>query len=178
MTSKLIGLGKLMRLEKPIGTFLLLWPTLSAFMILKEGSPTLKLVIIFCLGTFLMRSAGCVINDFFDKDFDGKVERTKERPIVTGEVSSLEALILFFILISLSAFLLLWTNKLTILIASMGLLIAVLYPLTKRFFKVPQFFFGISIFLGNTNGFSCRARQDLFYIFNYVFSMLFLDISL
>ena len=137
-----------MRLEKPIGTFLLLWPTLSAFMILKDGSPTLKLVIIFCIGTFLMRSAGCVINDFFDKDFDGKVERTKERPIVTGEVSSLEAMILFFILISLSAFLLLWTNKLTILIASMGLLIAVFYPLTKRFFKVPQFFLGLAFSWG------------------------------
>ena len=92
-----------MRLEKPIGTFLLLWPTLSAFMILKEGSPTLKLVIIFCLGTFLMRSAGSVINDFFDKDFDGKVERTRERQIVTGEVSSLEAMILFFIYLYLLA---------------------------------------------------------------------------
>ena len=137
-----------MRLEKPIGTFLLLWPTLSAFMILKDGSPTLKLVIIFCIGTFLMRSAGCVINDFFDKDFDGKVERTKDRPIVTGEISSLEAMILFFILISLSAFLLLWTNKLTILIASMGLLIAVFYPLTKRFFKVPQFFLGLAFSWG------------------------------
>jgi 4-hydroxybenzoate polyprenyltransferase len=148
MTRKLIGLGKLMRLEKPIGTFLLLWPTLSAFMILKEGSPTLKLVIIFCLGTFLMRSAGCVINDFFDKDFDGKVKRTKKRPIVTGEVSSLEAMILFFILISLSASLLLWTNKLTILIACLGLLIAVFYPLTKRFFKVPQFFLGLAFSWG------------------------------
>ena len=148
MTSKLISLGKLMRLEKPIGTFLLLWPTLSAFMILKDGSPSLELVIIFCIGTFLMRSAGCVINDFFDKDFDGKVDRTKERPIVTGEVSSLEAMILFFILISLSAFLLLWTNKFTLLIASMGLLIAVFYPLTKRFFKVPQFFLGLAFSWG------------------------------
>ena len=117
MTKKLIGLGKLMRLEKPIGTFLLLWPTLSAFMVLKGGSPTIKLVIIFCIGTFLMRSAGCVINDIFDKDFDGKVERTKERPIVTGEVSSVEAIVLFFILIGLSAVLLIWTNKFTVLIA-------------------------------------------------------------
>ena len=88
MTDKLIGLGKLMRLEKPIGTFLLLWPTLSAFIILKDGSPTPWLVIIFCIGTFLMRSAGCVINDFFDRDFDGKVERTKNRPLVTGQVKS------------------------------------------------------------------------------------------
>ena len=148
MTKKLIGLGKLMRLEKPIGTFLLLWPTLSAFMVLKDGSPTIKLVIIFCIGTFLMRSAGCVINDIFDKDFDGKVERTKERPIVTGEVSSVEAIVLFFILIGLSAVLLIWTNKFTVLIAGIGLLIAVFYPLTKRFFKVPQLFLGLAFSWG------------------------------
>ena len=148
MTKKLIGLGKLMRLEKPIGTFLLLWPTLSAFMVLKDGSPTIKLVIIFCIGTFLMRSAGCVINDLFDKDFDGKVERTKERPIVTGEVSSIEAIVLFFILIGLSAVLLIWTNKFTVLIAGIGLLIAVFYPLTKRFFKVPQLFLGLAFSWG------------------------------
>ena len=148
MTKKLIGLGKLMRLEKPIGTFLLLWPTLSAFMVLKGGSPTIKLVIIFCIGTFLMRSAGCVINDIFDKDFDGKVERTKERPIVTGEVSSVEAIVLFFILIGLSAVLLIWTNKFTVLIAGIGLLIAVFYPLTKRFFKVPQLFLGLAFSWG------------------------------
>ena len=137
-----------MRLEKPIGTFLLLWPTLSAFMVLKDGSPTIKLVIIFCIGTFLMRSAGCVINDLFDKDFDGKVERTKERPIVTGEVSSVEAIVLFFILIGLSAVLLIWTNKFTVLIAGIGLLIAVFYPLTKRFFKVPQLFLGLAFSWG------------------------------
>ena len=129
-----------MRLEKPIGTLLLLWPTLSAFFILKNGSPSLELVAIFCVGTFLMRSAGCVINDYFDRDFDGKVKRTKNRPLVTGEIKPQEALILFCILISLSASLLMWTNKLTIMIAFVGLLIAVIYPLTKRFFKVPQLF--------------------------------------
>lgn len=129
-----------MRLEKPIGTLLLLWPTLSAFFILKNGSPSLELVAIFCVGTFLMRSAGCVINDYFDRDFDGKVKRTKNRPLVTGEIRPQEAIILFCILISLSASLLMWTNKLTIMIAFVGLLIAVIYPLTKRFFKVPQIF--------------------------------------
>ena len=140
MIIKLIGLGRLMRLEKPIGTLLLLWPTLSAFFILKNGSPSFELVAIFCVGTFLMRSAGCVINDYFDRDFDGKVKRTKNRPLVTGEIKPQEALILFCILISLSASLLMWTNKLTITIAFVGLLIAVIYPLTKRFFKVPQLF--------------------------------------
>ena len=140
MIIKLIGLGRLMRLEKPIGTLLLLWPTLSAFFILKNGSPSFELVAIFCVGTFLMRSAGCVINDYFDRDFDGKVKRTKNRPLVTGEIKPQEALILFCILISLSASLLMWTNKLTVMVAFVGLLIAVIYPLTKRFFKVPQLF--------------------------------------
>ena len=148
MNDKLIGFGKLMRLEKPIGTFLLLWPTLSAFIILKDGSPTLELVIIFCIGTFLMRSAGCVINDFFDKDFDGKVERTKNRPLVTGQIKSFEALALFFILISLSGSLLFWTNKLTVIVASFGLIIAVIYPLTKRVFKIPQIFLGLAFSWG------------------------------
>ena len=140
MIIKLIALGRLMRLENPIGTLLLLWPTLSAFFILKNGSPSFELVAIFCVGTFLMRSAGCVINDYFDRDFDGKVKRTKNRPLVTGEIKPQEALILFCILISLSASLLMWTNKLTVMVAFVGLLIAVIYPLTKRFFKVPQLF--------------------------------------
>ena len=148
MTDKLIGLGKLMRLEKPIGTFLLLWPTLSAFMILKDGSPTFGLVIIFCIGTFFMRSAGCVINDFFDRDFDGKVERTKNRPLVTGQVKGFEAITLFFILVGFSASLLFWTNKLTVIVACIGLIIAVIYPLTKRFFELPQVFLGLAFSWG------------------------------
>lgn len=143
MTTKLIELGKLMRLNKPIGTFLLLWPTLTAFVILKEGSPNLALIVIFCVGTFLMRSAGCVINDFFDKDFDGRVERTKDRPLVTGLVSRSEALMLFFFLVSLSASLLFWTNRFTVLVALLGLVLSVIYPLTKRFFKIPQLFLGL-----------------------------------
>ncbi len=148
MTTKLIALGKLMRLDKPIGTFLLLWPTLTAFVILKEGSPTFILIVIFCVGTFLMRSAGCVINDFFDKEFDGKVERTKDRPLATGIVSKSEALMLFSFLISLAASLLLWTNRLTILVALLGLVISVIYPLTKRFFKIPQLFLGLAFSWG------------------------------
>ena len=95
MKTKLIGLGKLMRFDKPVGTFLLLWPTLTAFLILMQGSPSIDLIIIFSIGTFFMRSAGCVINDYFDKDFDGKVSRTNDRPLVTGEVTPKEALFLF-----------------------------------------------------------------------------------
>ena len=86
-TRKILSFIKLMRADKPIGTALLLWPTLSAFFILTNGNPNLLLIFLFMLGTFLMRSAGCVINDYFDRDFDGKVERTKNRPIASGKIS-------------------------------------------------------------------------------------------
>jgi len=102
-----------MRADKPIGTALLLWPTLSSFFILTNGNPDPFLMFLFILGTFLMRSAGCVINDYFDKDFDVSVTRTKNRPLVTGAVSKREALILFFVLITISATLLFWMNLLT-----------------------------------------------------------------
>ena len=145
---KLIGLSYLMRFDKPIGTLLLLWPTLSAFYILTGGEPDPILLIVFSLGALLMRSAGCVINDFFDKDFDGKVKRTKGRPLVTGSVSSKEALILFCILLAASAYLLTWTNKFTFLVACLGVLLTSFYPLTKRFFPFPQAFLGLAFSWG------------------------------
>ena len=145
---KFFSFIKLMRADKPIGTLLLLWPTLSSFYILSEGSPNVFLMALFVLGTFLMRSAGCVINDFFDRDFDGKVERTKNRPLVTGEVSPNEALVLFTLLIVVSASLLIWMNIFTFYIALIGLALASLYPLTKRFLSVPQFFLGLAFSWG------------------------------
>ena len=145
---KFFSFIKLMRADKPIGTLLLLWPTLSSFYILSEGSPNVFLMALFVLGTFLMRSAGCVINDFFDRDFDGKVERTKNRPLVTGEVSPNEALGLFTLLIIISASLLIWMNIFTFYIALIGLALASLYPLTKRFLSVPQFFLGLAFSWG------------------------------
>jgi 4-hydroxybenzoate polyprenyltransferase len=145
---KLKGLLNLMRFNKPIGTLLLLWPTLTAFLVLTNGNPQMHLLLLFSIGTFLMRSAGCVINDFFDKDLDGKVERTKKRPLVTGEVLPNEALFLFLILLILSAILLLWMNQLTLIIATIGALIACLYPLTKRFFSLPQIFLGFAFSWG------------------------------
>ena len=145
---KLIGLSYLMRFDKPIGTLLLLWPTLSAFYILTGGEPDPILLIVFSLGALLMRSAGCVINDFFDKDFDGKVKRTKGRPLVTGSVSSKEALILFCILLAASAYLLTWTNKFTFLVACLGVFLTSFYPLTKRFFPFPQAFLGLAFSWG------------------------------
>ena len=128
---KLVGLSYLMRFDKPIGTLLLLWPTLSAFYILTGGEPDPVLLVVFILGALFMRSAGCVINDFFDQDFDGKVERTKERPLVTGAVSKNEALILFCVLLAASAYLLTWTNKFTFLMACLGVFLTSFYPLTE-----------------------------------------------
>ena len=148
MKSKLKGIAKLIRFDKPIGTFLLLWPTLSAFFILTNGHPSIILITIFCLGTFFMRSAGCVINDYFDRDIDGKVARTKDRPLITGEIKPKEALLLFIVLLMLSASLLIWTNKLTVIVALLGAGLTILYPLTKRFFQIPQVFLGLAFSWG------------------------------
>ena len=148
MKNKLKGIAKLIRFDKPIGTFLLLWPTLSAFFILTNGHPSIILITIFCLGTFFMRSAGCVINDYFDRDIDGKVERTKDRPLITGEIKPKEALLLFIVLLMLSASLLIWTNKLTVIVALLGAGLTILYPLTKRFFRIPQVFLGLAFSWG------------------------------
>ena len=148
MKSKLKGIAKLIRFDKPIGTFLLLWPTLSTFFILTNGHPSIILITIFCLGTFFMRSAGCVINDYFDRDIDGKVERTKDRPLITGEIKPKEALLLFIVLLMLSASLLIWTNKLTVIVALLGAGLTILYPLTKRFFQIPQVFLGLAFSWG------------------------------
>lgn len=148
MKSKLKGIAKLIRFDKPIGTFLLLWPTLSAFFILTNGHPSIILITIFCLGTFFMRSAGCVINDYFDRDIDGKVARTKDRPLITGEIKPKEALLLFIVLLMLSASLLIWTNKFTVIVALLGAGLTILYPLTKRFFQIPQVFLGLAFSWG------------------------------
>ncbi len=148
LRKKIFSFIQLMRADKPIGTLLLLWPTLSSFFILTNGNPDYFLMGLFVIGTFLMRSAGCVINDFFDRDFDGKVERTKNRPLVTGVVSPKEALSLFTILIILSASLLIWMNVFTLYIALAGLALASLYPLTKRFLLIPQFFLGLAFSWG------------------------------
>ena len=148
MKSKLKGIAKLIRFDKPIGTFLLLWPTLSAFFILTNGHPSIILITIFCLGTFFMRSAGCVINDYFDRDIDGKVARTKDRPLITGEIKPKEALLLFIVLLMLSASLLIWTNKLTVIVALLGAGLTILYPLSKRFFQIPQVFLGLAFSWG------------------------------
>ena len=114
----------LMRLDRPVGSLLLLWPTLAALWMAADGMPTLDLIIIFTLGTFLMRSAGCVINDYADRHVDGAVERTRDRPLATGKVSEKQALLLFAGLVSGAGILLLFLNRQTQLLAVAGLGVA------------------------------------------------------
>ncbi|MFA6178304.1 MAG: 4-hydroxybenzoate octaprenyltransferase [Candidatus Methylopumilus sp.] len=145
---KIDAYERLMRLDKPIGILLLLWPTLWALWIAGEGRPYWLLAGIFIMGTVLMRSAGCVINDVADRKFDGQVERTQLRPLATGEVSVKEALVLAAAL-SLTAFVfVLFLNRLTILLSFAALFLAASYPFTKRFFAIPQAYLGIAFGFG------------------------------
>ena len=149
ITEKLSLYEKLMRLDKPIGILLLLWPTLWGLWLSANGQPNWVVLWIFILGTVLMRSAGCVINDYADRDFDRHVERTKERPITVGKVSTKEALALFAGL-SLCAFalVLLLENRLVILMSIPALFLAASYPFTKRFLAIPQAYLGIAFGFG------------------------------
>lgn len=139
---------RLMRLDKPIGILLLLWPTLWALWISSNGHPNWVIVWIFVLGTVLMRSAGCVMNDYADRGFDQHVERTKMRPLATGEVSGKEALALAVVLSLLAFGLVTLLNKLTILLSLAALFLAISYPYTKRFISIPQAYLGIAFGFG------------------------------
>ena len=145
LKNKLIAYAQLIRLDKPIGIFLLLWPTLWALLIAGEGKPELTTLIVFTLGVILMRSAGCAINDYADQNFDGDVERTKHRPLVTGNVSSLEAIAIFVIL-SLIAFSLVvvFLNTLTLQFSLVAIVLAASYPFTKRLHYLPQVHLGLA----------------------------------
>lgn len=140
---------RLMRLDKPIGILLLLWPTLWALWLSANGRPDWVVVWVFVLGTVLMRSAGCVINDYADRDFDRHVERTKDRPLTAGKVTTKEALTLFAGL-SLSAFVLvvLLGNQLLIWLSVPAVLLAASYPFTKRFLAIPQAYLGVAFGFG------------------------------
>ncbi|MDH3939836.1 MAG: UbiA family prenyltransferase, partial [Xanthomonadales bacterium] len=128
---------RLMRFDKPIGILLLLWPTWWALLFAGEGMPRLKNVLIFSCGVVLMRAAGCVMNDIADRGFDPHIERTRLRPLASGELSLQQALRLFFILMSLAFVLVLFTNPLTIKLAFAGALLASSYPFFKRFTHLP-----------------------------------------
>jgi len=136
--------GQLMRLNRPIGIYLLLWQTLWALWFAADGVPPLLVLIIFILGVVFMRSAGCVINDYADRHIDGHVQRTQSRPLATGQLSGREALILAATLVLTSAVLVLFTNFQTVLWALGAVALAALYPFTKRFTHLPQLFLGMA----------------------------------
>ncbi len=150
---------RLMRLDKPIGILLLLWPTLWALWISAAGSPHWAIVLIFVVGTALMRSAGCVMNDMADAEFDAHVERTRERPLATGRVSKREAAVLA-VMLALAAFVLvLFLNRLTIVLSFVALFLAATYPLTKRFFAIPQAYLGIAFGFGIPMAFAAQTNS-------------------
>ena len=146
--------GQLMRIDKPIGTLLLLWPTLWGLWIASQGKPPPGILAIFIAGTFLMRSAGCVINDYADRDIDARVERTRLRPFARKAVSKREALLLAAGLALLSFVLILPLNRLTLELSVVAVLVTASYPYTKRFFPLPQAYLGIAFSFGIPMGFA------------------------
>ncbi|HTJ96610.1 MAG TPA: 4-hydroxybenzoate octaprenyltransferase [Rhodocyclaceae bacterium] len=148
LKNKLDLYERLMRLDRPIGILLLLWPTLWALWAVSAGSPPFMVLWIFVLGTVLMRSAGCVINDYADRDFDPHVERTKNRPLAAKRVSTKEALLLAAGLSLLAFILILPLNKLVLLLSVPALFLAASYPFTKRFLAIPQAYLGLAFGFG------------------------------
>jgi 4-hydroxybenzoate polyprenyltransferase len=148
IAKRLDAYERLVRLDKPIGALLLLWPTLWAVWLASAGEPTLKVAVIFVLGTFLMRSAGCAINDYADRDFDPHVKRTRERPLAAREIEPREALIVAAVLAAAAFGLVLMLNRMAIALSFLGLAIAAAYPFSKRFFVMPQLVLGIAFGFG------------------------------
>ena len=148
---------RLMRLNKPIGTYLLLWPTYWALFLSAKGWPDIDLLIIFTLGVLVMRSAGCVINDYADRNIDQNIARTKDRPLITGEVSSKSALRLFVFLLIIAFGLVLLTNALTIKLSLIALALATLYPFTKRWTHLPQVVLGVAFGMSVPMAFSAQT---------------------
>jgi 4-hydroxybenzoate polyprenyltransferase len=148
---------RLMRLNKPIGVYLLLWPTYWALFLSAKGWPDIDLLIIFTLGVLVMRSAGCVINDYADRNIDQNIARTKDRPLITGEVSPKSALRLFVFLLIIAFGLVLLTNALTIKLSLIALALATLYPFTKRWTHLPQVVLGVAFGMSVPMAFSAQT---------------------
>lgn len=142
--AKVRAYWQLMRMDRPIGSLLLLWPTLWALILAAQGMPDFRVLMVFAIGVFAMRSAGCVINDFADRHVDGHVKRTAQRPLPTGKVSEKEAIGLFLVLVILSFLLVLTMNPLTIKLSLVGVILAFIYPFMKRYTQVPQLFLGLA----------------------------------
>jgi len=149
--------ARLMRLDKPIGIWLLLWPTLWGLWIAAKGQPDPKIFLVFVLGAIITRSAGCVINDFADRKIDPKVERTQARPLAVGAVAPAEALILFFALSMIALALVLTLDPLTQMLAIVGALLMVIYPFMKRFFSAPQLVLGAAFGWGILMAFAAQT---------------------
>ncbi len=157
LAERLALYARLMRLHRPIGILLLLWPTLWGVWIAGSGHPAWRIVAIFTLGTLLMRSAGCVINDYADRDFDKHVKRTRDRPLTSGKVSEAEALWLAAALAFAAFLLILPLNALTLLLSIPAISLAASYPFTKRFFAIPQAYLGIAFGFGIPMAFAAQT---------------------
>ena len=178
MQVKLNALWRLMRFDRPIGILLLLWPTLWALWIAGEGHPSIRNILIFCTGVVLMRAAGCIMNDVADRDFDPHVERTRTRPLASGELTVRQALLTFFVLMALAFGLVLMTNALTIKLAFAGAILASTYPFFKRWTHFPQvvlglaFGWGIPMAFAAENGYVASAAW-LILLINVIWSVIY-----
>ena len=159
LTNRLPDYASLMRLDRPVGTLLLLWPTLAALWMGANGIPDAKLIVIFTVGTIVMRAGGCVINDYADRDFDKHVRRTRDRPLTAGRISEIEALVLFACLLALGAFLVLFLDPLTRWTAVGGAAVATVYPFMKRWTYMPQVVLGVAFSWGILMAFTATRGQ-------------------
>lgn len=169
---------QLMRVEKPIGSYLLMWPTLWGIWIASSGQPSAKILIIFMLGVFIMRSAGCVINDIADRDIDKFVERTKDRPLTAGKVTTKEAATLLLLLIAIAGSLALFLSWKTMLLAIPALIIALSYPFMKRFHSLPQAHLGVAFAFGIPMAFmeiqgSLPLSAYLLFLINIIWTLIY-----
>lgn len=176
--SKWQAYSRLMRIDKPIGALLLLWPTYWALWIAAKGFPDWHILIVFTIGVFSMRSAGCVINDFADRKIDGSVERTKNRPLPSGAVTEKESKILFIVLVLLSFALVLTLNTMTIWLSVAGLALAWFYPFVKRFSNLPQLILGMAFGWSIPMGFAAVSESLplvcwLLFLVNIIWSVVY-----
>ena len=167
-----------MRFDRPIGILLLLWPTLWALWIAGEGKPSIRNVLIFCTGVVLMRAAGCIMNDVADRDFDPHVERTRNRPLASGELTVRQAMAAFFTVMSLAFGLVLLTNALTIKLAFAGAVLASTYPFFKRWTHLPQVVLGLAFGWGIPMAFAAETGQVasvawLILVINVIWSVIY-----
>jgi 4-hydroxybenzoate polyprenyltransferase len=169
---------RLARFDRPIGILLLLWPTLWALWIAGDGSPSVRNVLIFCTGVVLMRAAGCIMNDVADRDFDPHVERTRSRPVASGELTVRQALLAFFIVMLLAFGLVLMTNLLTVKLAFAGAVLASTYPFFKRWTHLPQVVLGLAFGWGIPMAFAAQTGEVagiawLILVINVIWSVIY-----